>query len=239
MSVTRRWRISIDLQRIYTVNALHPLGQLIQSVEDSKGWTLREVARRIERSGRTMSHAYVARLKREPIRSITYDTIHALSVGLELPERIVAASALESMGVHDIGTAETGAAVAIARDPDLSERDRKILLAVVREMQSEHPIDTTPGGERGTPAPKDPAAAGGSAVAYPAQPDGVTTAASARVSGTSRGVPGAGEFVQDLDRSDADRPWEQDEYGLAAKRGRNRGREARQQQDRDAEGGGA
>lgn len=36
-----------------------------------------------------------------------------------------------------------------------------------------------------------------------------------------------------------DRPWEQDEYSLAAKRGRNRGREARQQQDRDAEGGGA
>lgn len=35
------------------------------------------------------------------------------------------------------------------------------------------------------------------------------------------------------------RPWEQDEYGLAAKRGQNRGREARQQQDRDAEGGGA
>lgn len=35
------------------------------------------------------------------------------------------------------------------------------------------------------------------------------------------------------------RPWEQDEYGLAAKRGRNRGREARAQQDHDAEGGGA
>lgn len=36
-----------------------------------------------------------------------------------------------------------------------------------------------------------------------------------------------------------DRPWEQDEYSLAAKRGRNRGREARQQQDREAEDGGA
>lgn len=36
-----------------------------------------------------------------------------------------------------------------------------------------------------------------------------------------------------------ERPWEQDEYGLAAKRGRNRGREARQQQDRAAEDGGA
>lgn len=36
-----------------------------------------------------------------------------------------------------------------------------------------------------------------------------------------------------------DRPWEQDDYDLAAKQGRNRGREARQQQDRDAEGDGA
>ena len=36
-----------------------------------------------------------------------------------------------------------------------------------------------------------------------------------------------------------DRPWEQDDYDLAAKRGRNRGREARQQQDREAEDGGA
>lgn len=39
--------------------------------------------------------------------------------------------------------------------------------------------------------------------------------------------------------NDDNRPWEQDEYGLAAKRGRNRGREAREQQDREAEGGGA
>lgn len=36
-----------------------------------------------------------------------------------------------------------------------------------------------------------------------------------------------------------DRPWEQDDYDLAAKRGRNRGREARKQQDREAEEGGA
>lgn len=36
-----------------------------------------------------------------------------------------------------------------------------------------------------------------------------------------------------------DRPWEQDDYDLAAKRGRNRGREDRQQQDREAEDGGA
>lgn len=55
-------------------------------------------------------------------------------------------------------------------------------------------------------------AAGGSDVEDPTQPDGVT---------------------------DGDRPWEQDEFGLAAKRGRNRGRAAREQQDHEAEEGGA
>ena len=54
----------------------------------------------------------------------------------------------------------------------------------------------------------------GRTVEDPAQPDGVTDSAD-------------------------ERPWEQDEYELAAKRGENRGREARQQQDRDAEDGGA
>lgn len=222
------------------MNALHSLGQLIQSVEDSKGWTLREVARRVERSGRTMSHAYVAKLKREPIRSVTYETIHALSVGLDLPERIVAAAAVESMGVHDIGTAEVGAAVAIARDPDLSERDRRILLAVVREMHGEHINDGSTRAELNEAPPQGPPAAGGRVVADPAQPDGVTSTAGAREPDTSRGMPGAGEVVEDLARPDADdRPWEQNEYGLAAKRGRNRGREARQQQDHEAEDGGA
>lgn len=318
--MTSDWHRAVDVQRISTVNALHSLGQLIQSVEDSRGWTLREVARRVERTGRTMSHAYVARLKREPIRSVTYETLQALSVGLDLPERVVATAALETMGVHDIGTAETGAAVAIARDPDLSERDRRILLAVVREMHGEHTDEPSPAGERNSPTGPDTAAAGGDAVEGSPQPDGFTPSFGGHrvpsdrmpidpsLTGSGRyswspDMPAeelyplvgelaaqrddqtapqplreqAGEILErllshlaeqhapdtarakdtDLGRSDAgpnahllqrgsenersrdDRPWEQDEYGLAAKRGPNRGREARQQQDREAEGGGA
>ena len=145
------------------MNALHSLGQLIQSVEDSKGWTLREIARRVEKSGRTMSHAYVARLKREPIRSISYETLRALSIGLDLPERVVGDAALRAMGVHDIESAGAGANVAIAQDPELSERDRRILLAVVREMQGEQ--DEQPAGD--TPSSRDD-------VEDPPQPDGVT-----------------------------------------------------------------
>lgn len=146
------------------MNALHPLGQLIQSVEDSKGWTVREIARRIERAELNLSNAYLGKLKRKPITAITYDTIHALSVGLDLPERVVGAAALEAMGVHDVNPAEAGAAVAIARDPSLSERDRRVLLAVVREMQREDEA-------AGEPPEPD---AGSMRLAGDTQPDGVT-----------------------------------------------------------------
>ena len=151
------------------MNALHPLGQLIQSVEDSKGWTMREIARRAERAQVPLSNAYLGKLKRQGIRSITIETIHALAVGLDLPERIVATAALETMGVHDIGSAESRAAVAIARDPELSERDRRILLAVVREMQSEH--EEQPAGA----APSNSGQMEG-----PTQPDGITPPAGER-----------------------------------------------------------
>lgn len=233
-------RLIVCHLRIAAVNALHPLGQLIQSIEDSKGWTVREIGRRTDEAPKSLTHTYIGRLKREPIRSVTYDMVQSLAIGLNVPERIVAAAAVESMGVHDIGTAEVGAAVAIARDPDLSERDRRILLAVVREMHGEHTDDGSTRAELNEAPPQGSPPAGGRALAYPAQPDGITSTAGAREPDTSRGMPGAGEVVEDLDRPDADdRPWEQDEYGLAAKRGRNRGREAREQQDSEAEDGGA
>ncbi|MGY5764940.1 hypothetical protein ACXET9_07065 [Brachybacterium sp. DNPG3] len=148
------------------MNALHPLGKLIQSVEDSRGWTLREIARRVDdRMGRTISHAYVARLKREPIKSISIETIRALSAGLDLPERDVAIAALGAMGVHDSTAGDPRAAVAIARDPELSDRDRRILLAVLREMDSG---DDTQHDDPARP-PRD-----GGPMDGDAQPDGLT-----------------------------------------------------------------
>jgi transcriptional regulator with XRE-family HTH domain len=168
--VTSDWRTFSCHPRIAAVNALHPLGQLIQSVEDSKGWTMREIARRAERAQVPLSNAYLGKLKRQGIRSITIETIHALAVGLDLPERIVATAALETMGVHDIGSAESRAAVAIARDPELSERDRRILLAVVREMQGEQDEEQRAGS----------AASGSDSMEDPPQPDGVTPRAGGR-----------------------------------------------------------
>ena len=191
------------------MNALHPLGRLIQSVEDSRGWSLREIGRRIEREGRSISHAYVARLKRQPI---TYETIKALPVGLDAPERVVGIAALESMGVHDVDPSEADLAATIARDSSLTERDRRVLLAAVREMQREQDDeqDGERGPRRGGPAP----AAGNGGVEDSPERDGVT--------------PDAPE-----------RPWEKGDFDLAAKTGPNRGRQLREQQDLEGEAGGA
>lgn len=58
--------------------------------------------------------------------------------------------------------------------------------------------------------------------------------------GTAAGLPVAGDAEQDGVIAGApDRPWLHDEFALAAKRGVNRGKEARRQQDREAEDGGA
>ena len=146
------------------MNALHPLGRLIQSVEDSRGWTLREIARRATKAGYEISHQYVARLKRSDLKSISRELIAALGAGLDVPERVVGLAALESMGVHDVDPSEADLAATIARDSSLTERDRRVLLAAVREMQREQ--DDEQDGERAAPA-------GSGGVEDPPELDGV------------------------------------------------------------------
>lgn len=174
------------------MNALHPLGQLIQSVEDSKGWTIREMSRRASAAGFDVSHQYLARLKRAALKSVSRDLIETLAAGLDPPERVVGLAALESMGVHDVDPNEAGTAATIARDPALTERDRRILLAIVREMQRGQ--DEQDGSEQRAPA------AGGRSVADPAGRDGVTPAEAGE-----RGLP-----------------WERGDFDLAADTGRSR-----------------
>lgn len=116
------------------MNALHPLGQLIQSIEDGNGWTLRHIARRIESSGMSMSHTHLGNLKNKPIQSVTSKMLEALSVGLSVPQSEVASAALASMGVL-IRTEGGGVDVAITKDPSFTDFDRRLLRAMVREIR--------------------------------------------------------------------------------------------------------
>lgn len=133
------------------VNPPHSLGKLIQSVESSRGWTDREVSRRISEAGLEMSHSYIGKLRNQPLRSVTATMVRALAAGLSVPEHVVATAALNSMGVRiDIayrGDLET----AIACDPDLTEHDRRLLHVVVREMRAD--TEGTSAGRDALPSP--------------------------------------------------------------------------------------
>lgn len=136
----------------------------------------------------------------------------------------------------------------------LTDRQRRAVDEIIRAIVAERADSRD---EPRTAAHHGTAPAGRDAVEDPAVTDGTTSrpdtgghrawknardrTAAAAVD-TSQGGTEADANVHLLDSESTiadDRPWEQDEYGLAAKRGRNRGRESREQQDRDAEDGGA
>lgn len=137
----------------------HPLSRLIQSVEDGQGWTDREVSRRISAAGHSMSHSYIGKLRNKPIQSVTASMVQALAIGLGLPETVVAEAALASMGVHIDTSRSAGLDVAIATEEDLTDRDKRLLRSLVKEMRTdgEQRSDNDPTGDnRGPYVPGGP-----------------------------------------------------------------------------------
>lgn len=118
------------------MNAPHPLSHLIQSIEDGQGWTDRELSRRIDDAGHTMSHSYIGKLKNHPIQSVTAAMVRALAAGLGVSETVVAIAALESMGVHIDTSREAELDVAISTEDSLTDYDKRLLRAVVKEMRT-------------------------------------------------------------------------------------------------------
>lgn len=148
------------------VNAPHPLSRLIQSIEDGQGWTDRQLSRRIARAGHSMSFSYIGKLKNHPIQSVTAGMVRALAAGLEIPETVVAIAALESMGVHIDTDSSAGLDVAITSEQSLTDYDKRLLRAVVKEMRTdgeERRGEDTAGNDSGPRVPSGP------------QPDGATT----------------------------------------------------------------
>lgn len=130
------------------MNAPHPLSHLIQSIEDGQGWTDRELSRRIASLGYQMSHSYIGKLKNHPIQSVTASMVQALAAGLGVSETVVAIATLESMGVHIDTSREAGLDVAISTEPSLTDRDKRLLRAVVKEMRTDGEEARTPSQRR-------------------------------------------------------------------------------------------
>ena len=190
---------------------MHAYRRFVQTEMDKRGWTAADLQRS---SGLTKQN--LSRLLRDEREQLQQrpdaETVHSLARAFGVSDELVLSHVAEAMGLPTNR-------VEVAAAADLSNEE---LLRILAERLNR--------GGTHEPAP-DPAATApathGDDLADPAVRDGAT---STRADWAHTEPPrGAGD----------DRPWEQDEYSLAAKRGRNRGREARQQQDREAEGGGS
>lgn len=193
------------------------------SQSNVNGWSTREIARQAEKKKHQLAQPTVSKYMGGRHGVPTEPVLAAFSDVLNIPiDKLRTAAGLPA-GADSPWTPPTEA-------NRLDLRQRRALEELIRSMVTSETI-----GEDQDDGQQDAAR-----VDRDAQPDGVKPAADSRESDTSRGMPDADQAVEDLDQADThDRPWEQDEYGLAAKRGRNRGREARQRQDGDAEDGGA
>ena len=186
------------------------LSDLLQHL-NTEGWSSRRIERETEKHGRKISYATVSRyLNGTHPRNPDAGTLQALA---------------DAFGVHvnelrnALGRPGVGEPFDLGEDgARLTGPQREAIRTTVRLFVEQN-----------------------DALADRSQPDGATTGPI----DTSLGRSDAGGNAHHRQRGSEnealrdDRPWEQDEYSLAAKRGRDRGREARQQQDREAEDGGA
>ncbi|MEG9248047.1 hypothetical protein V6S67_08115 [Arthrobacter sp. Soc17.1.1.1] len=118
------------------MNSRHPLGDLIERVQEKNGWSDRDLADRAGRMNLEIAKSNFSRLKNQPLNSIKGSLIKGLAEVLDISESRVAQAALASLGV-DLGPADDSLDVAVRRSLDLSERDRRIINAVLTTMRTE------------------------------------------------------------------------------------------------------
>ncbi len=144
-----------DDGKVTAVTPKHALGRLIADVMQTNGWTLADVSRRASQHGQQLSPQNVSRLRNEPIVSVVGKWVQALAYGLDLPPATIATAAVQSMGFTIDGPAVVSPEDSIAHDQRLSERDRRLVLAVLRELRAEEVV-----GDAEQPAPKIQAPSG-------------------------------------------------------------------------------
>jgi transcriptional regulator with XRE-family HTH domain len=130
------------------VNTPQTLGALIRDRQASTGWSLRDLSDRSP-AGAGLNKARWGELRRDEATTFSGAQLLGIADALGVPESMVGQAALATMGV----TAQTGSAAriedAVRTDNELSEHDRRILLAVLHEMRRER------GGNAVSTAPSD------------------------------------------------------------------------------------
>ena len=144
------------------MNSRHPLGRLIASAQEAKGWSERQLEQQAAgRSG--LGKSNISKIKNHPIVSIKGDVIKGLAELLSIPEERVARAALESMGFELTGERSTTLAEAVHEEPNLTDKDRRLILALLREMHrdAERPATKPARGLRAVPDEEQLAASKG------------------------------------------------------------------------------
>ena len=113
------------------------LSQLITSRMNIPGQelSLDDVVDKATKAGQKLGRSNLHKLTKEPPLSLTRATIFGLARGLEVTPLTVANAALESMGINTRPAEVTDSLSTIAIDPTLSDRNRRQLAALIKEMR--------------------------------------------------------------------------------------------------------
>ncbi len=121
------------------MNNRHPLGQLIRSIQEAEGWSDRDLeARAVGKQG--LGKSNLSKIKNHPISALKGSVIKGLSELLQVPESLIAKAALESMDISLSSPPAKTLEDAVRNEPELTAKERRILLAVVSEMRSDKEV---------------------------------------------------------------------------------------------------
>lgn len=118
------------------MNDAPTLGDLIRARQETTGWSYRDLAERSP-EGSGLNKTRWRELRMDEAKTFSGKQLRGVAVVLGASEQVVGRAALVTMGlalVPDSGAIRTAAAV--HADPSLTERDRRIITAVLREMNA-------------------------------------------------------------------------------------------------------
>jgi hypothetical protein len=120
----------------------HALGALIDAVQEANGWSDPDVAARARARGHNLSKSNISRIRTDPVTSLNVRQMRALADGLEMPTAQLVQAALTAMGLS-ASEISTSVEQALRADPELSQRDRQLVLALLAAMRQPTSEETT------------------------------------------------------------------------------------------------
>lgn len=118
------------------MNTSKTLGTLIQERKNSNGWSFRDLENRSPK-GAGLNKSRWGELLRDEVKTFNGEQLRGIAEALSVPAHIVGRAALASMGLPEGGTTARTVEDVVRTDYNLSEHDRRILLAVLTAMRTE------------------------------------------------------------------------------------------------------